>query len=104
MKLPSLLFSSLLVASLAGCAKDDTALKDKLDAIDAKLASIEATLAKGGGARGAGAGNQGPQRPRPVPTEVYSVDVGNSPVEGKPTAKVTIVEAFEFACPFCRKV
>jgi protein-disulfide isomerase len=34
---------------------------------------------------------------------VYAVPVGDSPVEGPASARVTIVEAFEFACPFCER-
>lgn len=104
MKATSLSSSLLGLLLIAGCTRDDTALKEKLSAIDKRLEGIEATLAKGGGRPGGQMGERGPQRPRPTPSDVYSVDVGKSPVEGKPTAKVTIVEAFEFACPYCRKV
>ena len=34
---------------------------------------------------------------------VYAVPLGQSPVFGSPKAKVTMVMAFEFACPYCRK-
>lgn len=44
------------------------------------------------------------QRPRQAdPDAVYAVPVGNSPFEGPADAKVTIVEAFEFACAFCER-
>src|ERR1043165_4757597 len=47
-----------------------------------------------------------PRRPtarQPDPALVYAVPLGNSPVIGSPKAKVTMVMAFEFACPYCRK-
>jgi protein-disulfide isomerase len=34
---------------------------------------------------------------------VYSVPVGTSAVIGPPNAKVTMVMAFDFACPYCRR-
>lgn len=47
----------------------------------------------------------GMQRPEPAPEPdadaVYAVPVDGSPVEGPADARVTIVKAFEFACPFC---
>ncbi len=39
----------------------------------------------------------------PDPAATYAVPVGRSPVLGFPKAKVTIVMAFEFACPYCHK-
>ncbi|GAB4542545.1 MAG: hypothetical protein Tsb0020_54880 [Haliangiales bacterium] len=45
-----------------------------------------------------------PQRPRgPDPDAVYAVPIDGSPFEGPANAKVTIVKAFEFACPFCER-
>lgn len=46
-------------------------------------------------------GEAGPQEPDPK--TVYSVPVDGSPVEGPDDAKITIVKAFEFACPFCER-
>lgn len=44
-----------------------------------------------------------PTRREPDKNVVYSVPVGTSPVVGPPNAKVTLVMAFDFACPFCRR-
>jgi protein-disulfide isomerase len=48
---------------------------------------------------------QQPSEPEPEAdaNEVYAVPVDGSPVEGPADAKVTIVKAFEFACPFCER-
>jgi protein-disulfide isomerase len=37
------------------------------------------------------------------PAVTYAVPLGNSPSLGSTRAKVTMVMAFEFACPYCRK-
>ena len=42
--------------------------------------------------------------PEPEDTTVWSVPVGGSPVRGKATALVTIVEFADYQCPFCVKV
>lgn len=44
---------------------------------------------------------EGEAEPEPDDSAVYAVPVDGSPVEGPADAKVTIVKAFEFACPFC---
>lgn len=98
MKRLTLLLSSFALTGLLGCQRDDSAVKEKLDQIDKRLGGIEDAIKAGGGRGGApGAGQQGPQRPRPNPTDVYSIDVGSAPIEGNVAAKVTIIEAFEFA-------
>ncbi len=39
----------------------------------------------------------------PDPTVTYAVPIGTSPRIGPPSAKVTIVMAVDFSCPYCRK-
>jgi protein-disulfide isomerase len=41
---------------------------------------------------------------QPDPAKHYAVPVGASPVKGKPTAKLTVVEFSSFQCPFCARV
>ncbi|ACY14372.1 DsbA family protein [Haliangium ochraceum] len=43
------------------------------------------------------------RRPRPDPQLTYAVAVGDAPTWGPDNAKVTVVKAFEFACPFCER-
>lgn len=107
MRTLQLLAVALGVAFLApGCQRDDSSLAAKLDQIDKRLTSIEGNLAKigAGGGRGGPGGQQRPQRPMPKPEETYSVPVAGAPIKGNPSgAKVTVVKAFEFACPYCEK-
>lgn len=41
---------------------------------------------------------------RPDPAVVYAVPIQGAPYRGAKFAKVTIVEGFDFACPFCERV
>jgi protein-disulfide isomerase len=87
---------------LAGCQKADPATQEKLDRLLTKVDSIEKKVAqieaKGGAAGGAAA----PARKRPDPATTYFIPVtAADPQLGAKHAKVTIVEAFEFGCPYC---
>ena len=84
--------------ALTSCARDDSALTKRLDSMDSKLASIEQKLGQIGAGRPMA---QPAQRRGPQPGTVYSIPVDNVPFKGNPDAKVTIVEAMEFACPAC---
>lgn len=86
------------VASLTGCQQDNKAVLDKLAAIDKRLENIEKR-----GVGGPGAAQQRPQRPAPDPAKTYGVAVDDAPAIGNPNALVTIVKAYEYACPFCEK-
>lgn len=44
-----------------------------------------------------------PARREPDPALTYSVPLGPSPVFGSPKAKVTLVMAMDFDCPYCRR-
>ncbi len=94
------LATALAVASLATLTagqQDNKAILDKLAAIDKRLEGIEKRGV------GAAAGQQRPQRPGPDPTKTYGVPVLDAPAIGNPNALITIVKAYEYACPFCEK-
>jgi protein-disulfide isomerase len=42
-----------------------------------------------------------PRPGTPDPKKVYGVPIDGDPVRGKKTAKVTLIKASEFACPYC---
>ena len=93
------------VASLGagmGCSKDqidpelEKRIISKLDSIEKRLDSIE----KGGGVRAGGNRGTGqrPERPPgPDPEVTYAIPIDGSTTAGPKFAKITLVEAFEFA-------
>ena len=97
---------SLLPVALAGaalvlgaCQQDNKDVIKKLDEISKKLDKIQAT-----GVGGAAPQQRPAQRPGPDPTKTYGFPVDDLPAIGNPNALVTVVKAYEYACPFCEKV
>jgi len=82
--------------ALGACMRDDVQTKEKLDRISERVEAIDKRLDQAL-ARGAGAGGQAARPPGPDPGSVYSVPIEGDPAWGPPTAKVTLVEAAEFA-------
>ena len=99
------LTGALAVGLLGACARADEETQRKIDQIALKVESIEKKIgnAPAGGMPVAGQPGQPgqPQRPQrppgPDPTATYSIDIKGDAWEGAEHAKVTIVEAFEFA-------
>jgi protein-disulfide isomerase len=91
-----LLLTGLVAALVVGCQQDNKNIERKLDQIIAKLDRLPA----GGGAQGA----QRPARPEHDRSKVYSVPVDGDPFEGPADAAVTLVKAYDYACPYCEKV
>ena len=89
-----------LVLALAGCSRQDEQTQKKLDLLISKVDGLEKKIASGAVGRPAGQmPGQQPQQARrgPDPATVYGVDITGSPFVGPADAKVTIVEAFDFA-------
>ena len=88
--------TALAVGSLLGCQRagsDD--INEKLDQINKKLASMEKKLDN---VRPGAAAAARPQRPPgPDPQKVYAAPTEGAAFRGPSVAKVTIVDAFEYA-------
>jgi hypothetical protein len=89
--------AGVVSVGLLACQREDAETAQKVDKILAKLDGIEKKL-DSGGRPGAGAQPNRPQRPPPPdPKTTFSVPIEGAMAHGAPTAKVTIVEAAEFA-------
>src|SRR4051812_28704392 len=89
------------VVVLAACQADNKNLERKIEDLNKKLDTVSAQLARGG------AGAAAPQRParaEPDRTKTYAVPVDGDAAEGPADAKITVVKAYDYACPFCEKV
>lgn len=95
----SLLGASLLLTFAACETTDNKALEVKIDALNQK---VDKLLKQGVGA----AGQQQQRQPRPEPKRdvTYSVPIDGDFFKGPADALVTIVKAYDYACPFCERV
>jgi len=93
----SLAFVVAALAAALGCHSDNQDLKKELAGLRQDVQGLRAQLARGGGpAR--------PPAPRgPDPSKVYAVGVDGAPAVGPAAAPVTVVMAYEYACPWCNK-
>lgn len=92
------LTTALAVGSLLGCQRAGSdEMSEKLDQIDKKLTSLEKKIdnIKPGAAAARGAQRKRP--PGPDPKKVYAAPVAGAASKGPANAKVTIVDAFEYA-------
>jgi protein-disulfide isomerase len=95
---PAAMFAALSTSSCGSPASDKKldAVLARLDGLDKKMDTMSQRMA---GAQPARA----PQRPQLDPNTVYAVPVADGdPYVGPKHAKVTIVEAYEYGCPFCK--
>ncbi|HLU64657.1 MAG TPA: thioredoxin domain-containing protein [Kofleriaceae bacterium] len=96
----SLAALAALALAPAACQRDHSDLGERLDRIESRLADIDRKLAAGAGV---GAAAPRRERPRPNPATTYSIPVDSAPLKGAKDALVTVVEGFEFACPYCEQ-
>lgn len=92
----------LAVVVLAACQQDprnnDRNLEKKIDDLAKK---VDQLIARGG----PGAAMPPRQaRAEPDAAKIYAVPIEGDFFEGPADAKVTIVEAYDYACPFCERV
>ena len=84
------------VLPLAACQADQKNQNDRMERIEKKL---DALIASGGAGRGgaAGAAAPRPSRPEPDRAKTYAVSIDGDAFEGPADAKVTVIEAFDYA-------
>jgi protein-disulfide isomerase len=95
-----LMLLAVAVACVSACtaeSHDNRALEKKIDDLSKKIDNL---VARGG------AGAAAPQRARPEPdrSKTYAVPIDGDAVDGPADAKVTLVKAYDYACPYCEKV
>ena len=87
----------LSALTVFGCQRDDSPMRKEIADLKSGQEKILEALKNMPAARPGANRPQRPQRPRPKPEATYSVNVTGAPFKGAKDAKVTIVEAFEFA-------
>src|SRR5512147_2734256 len=88
----------LAVVVVAACQPDTKNLEHKVDELTKK---VDQMLTQG---RGAGAAAPRPARAEPDRAKTYAMPIDGDPVDGPADAKITIVKAYDYACPYCERV
>jgi protein-disulfide isomerase len=89
-------FALVAVAGLLGCHQDNEDIRKELAGLRQDIQGLRAQVA-----RGAPPARQAPSGPDPA--VVYAVGVDGAPAVGPAAAPVTVVIAYEYACPWCNK-
>jgi protein-disulfide isomerase len=92
--------AAAIVAGVAGCTADNRNIERKLDEMAKDIKDLKAQVGRGG----AGAAAPRPQRVEPDRQKMYSMPIEGDPFDGPADAKVTLVKAYDYACPYCEKV
>ena len=91
----ALALTAAVLPLMAACQNDTSKnLNDRMERIEKKLDALIAQGPRGGAA---GAAQQRPQRPEPDRSKTYAVPIDGDWFEGPADAKITLVEAFDFA-------
>jgi hypothetical protein len=92
----SVLAAAGLLAAAVGCRRESSDVEEKLDKIASRLDSMDKKLDQI--VQRAGAGARPQAQNEPDPKAVYAVPVGEGDYpKGPATAKVTVIEAADFA-------
>jgi len=86
---------------MLACQTDNRNLERKIDDLAKSVNDMKAQIARGG------VGAAAPQRqarPEPDRAKTYAMPIEGDPVEGPADAKVTLVRAYDYLCPFCERV
>jgi len=86
------------VVVMAACSPDNRGLEKKIDDLTKKVDTLLSQPRAGAAAQ------QRPQRNEPDRAKVYALPVEGDPFDGPADAKVTLVKAYDYACPYCEKV
>ena len=95
-----MLVAAAAAAIVAGCQADNRNIERKLDEMAKDIKDLKAQVGRGG----AGAAAPRPQRVEPDRAKMYSMPIEGDPFDGPADAKVTLVKAYDYACPYCEKV
>jgi len=83
--------------ALTSCHHDNEDIRRELAGLRQDIQGLRAQLGRPGAAPAR------PQPPGPDPAKVYAVGVDGAPASGPASAPVTVVIAYEYACPWCNR-
>lgn len=89
------------VVVMVACQADNRNLEKKIEDLTKSVNDLKTQIGRGG------IGAQMPQRParaEPDRAKTYAIQIEGDPSEGPADAKVTLVKAYDYLCPFCERV
>src|SRR6185503_1362424 len=90
------------IVVVAACQPDQRNIEKKLDDLTKKVDDLSKAVAQG--RVGAAAQPARPPRAEPDRAKTYAMSIEGDPFDGPADAKVTLVKAYDYACPYCEKV